>query len=242
MLLRCYAAVAGILAVSYLGWPMEQRSIPFLLITLGTVPGVLVALRRTAKQGRRPWWLMLGALTLYNIGNLIWIWLYEVSGRATGDGSIAELFLTAGGALSLCAGITLVLQRGRRDMGGVIDSVITAVALGGVLWDAVLLPELTADHVPTGRQVALFVNVLVMSGTLGAMLRVSLVSARWHTSIRFFTVGIAFTLAGNVAAALTASSSAAGGCGRRCRGATAPRARRADAAPRARRRVAPPAR
>ncbi|WP_199510972.1 GGDEF domain-containing protein [Nucisporomicrobium flavum] len=203
MLLRFYAAVAGLLTVSYVGWPMEQRSIPFLLVTLGTVPGVLVALRRTAKQGRRPWWLMLGSLMSYNVGNLTWIWVYEASGRTTGDGSVAELFLTAGGILSLCAGITLVMQGGRRDMGGVIDSVITAVALGGVLWDAVLLPELSAGHVPAGRQVALFVNVLVMVGTLGAMLRVSLVSARWHTSLRFFTVGIALTLAGNVAAALT---------------------------------------
>ncbi len=205
MLLRCYAFVTGILVATYLAWPYDLRQWPFLAVTLGAaMPAVVLALRRAPAGARSPWWLMLIALALYNTGNVIWILLTTAGGQVTGDGSVADLFYSVGGVLVLASGIAVVRHRGRGDVGGVIDSVIAAVALGGVLWDAVLLPALTAQNVPTGRQVSLFITVLVITGTLGAMLRVSMVStAGRSTSVRLFTVGLALTLAGTVAAALT---------------------------------------
>ncbi|MBU2670773.1 GGDEF domain-containing protein [Actinoplanes bogorensis] len=206
MLLRCYAFVSWALVASYLAWPVDLRQWPFLAVTLGAaVPAVILALRRAPAGGRTPWWVILIGLVLYNIGNLIWIGLTTFGGRVTGDGSLADLFYAVGGMFVLGSAIALVRQRGRGDVGGVIDSVITAVALGGVLWDAVLLPALTAQHVAAGRQASLFVLVLVISGTLGAMVRVSLTSA----SVRFFTAGVALTLGGNVASALTVDASGA---------------------------------
>ncbi|MBL7253540.1 GGDEF domain-containing protein [Paractinoplanes lichenicola] len=203
MLLRCYTAVAGILVATYLVWPYDLRQWPFLAVTLGGVPAVVLALRRAPAGARTPWWLMLASVALYNIGNIVWIVIATTGGRVTGDGSVAELFFTGGGALLLGASIAVVRRQGRGDVGGVLDSMITAVALGGVLWSAVLLPAFTRQDVPVGRQMSTFVTVIVIAGTLGAMLRVSLVSPAGRTaSIRLFTAGVALTLAGNVAGVL----------------------------------------
>ncbi|MCY1143671.1 GGDEF domain-containing protein [Actinoplanes sp. Pm04-4] len=205
MLLRWYAVVAGGLVATYLAWPYDLRQWPFLAVTLGVaVPAVVSALRRTPGAARAPWWLMLASLGLYNVGNVVWILIATTGGRVTGDGSVADLFYSAGGVLLLAASIAVVRRQGRGDVGGVLDSMITAVALGGVLWDAVLLPALTRQDASVGRQVSLFVTVIVIVGTLGAMLRISLVSPAGRTaSVRLFTAGVALALAGNVAAALT---------------------------------------
>jgi diguanylate cyclase (GGDEF)-like protein len=203
MLFRCYAAISGLLVASYLFWPVDLRTVPFLLVTFGAVPAVAIGLRRCPPATRLPWWLLLTALVFYDTGNVLWLWVVGVEGRSTGDGSIADLFLSAAGVFVLAAAMVVVSRRGRRDLGGVIDSVITAAAIGGLLWDAVLLPALTASGTPIGRQVALFINVLVMVGTLGAMLRISLVSAERLTAVRLLTVGIFFGLVSNVAGAVT---------------------------------------
>ncbi|WP_203823404.1 GGDEF domain-containing protein [Actinoplanes palleronii] len=202
MLLRCYAVVTTLLVVTYLAWPFELRQWPFLLVTLGAVlPAVVVALRRAPRGARSPWWLMLAAMTFFNVGNLIWIWLATAGHRASGDGSVAEVLYSGGGLFLLVAAIALVRLRGRGDVGGIIDSVITAVALGGVLWDAVLLPALSTQHQPVGRQLSLFFAIMMISGTFGAMLRVSLGSDR-SASVWLFTGGVALTLAGDVASVL----------------------------------------
>jgi diguanylate cyclase (GGDEF)-like protein len=202
VLLRCYALLTTVLVATYLAWPYEYRHWPFLMVTLlGTLPAVLVALRRAPAGTRAPWWLTLAAMVLYNIGNLIWIWLATVGHRATGDGSTAELFYTGGGICLLAGAIALIRLRGRGDAGGVIDSVITAVALGGVLWDALLWPAMSVQGQPAGRQLSMFVGLMMIAGALGAMLRISMAGGR-SRSVWLFTAGIGITLAGDVASAL----------------------------------------
>jgi diguanylate cyclase (GGDEF)-like protein len=206
VLFRCYAVVTTALVATYLVWPYELRQWPFLAVTLGTVlPVVVHALRRAPAGARAPWWLMLVAMTLYNIGNLIWIWLATAGGRSSGDGSVAEVFYSGGGLFLLAGAVALVRLRGRGDVGGIIDSVITAVACGGVLWDALLWPAMTAQHQTPGRQASMFAGVMMISGTLGAMLRISLAGGR-SRSVWLFTAGIGLTLAGDVASVLAVDS------------------------------------
>ncbi|WP_436529333.1 diguanylate cyclase domain-containing protein [Actinoplanes sp. HUAS TT8] len=206
MLLRCYALVTTVLVATYLAWPYDLRQWPFLLVTLGAVqPAVVHALRRAPVGARAPWWLMLVAMTLYNTGNVIWIWLATVGQQNTGDGSLAELFYSGGGLFLLIAAVALVRLRGRGDVGGVIDSVITAVAFGGVLWDALLWPVMTHHQEPAARQVSMFVGVMVVSGALGAMLRISLSAGR-SVSVWLFTGGVALTLVGDVVSVLAVNA------------------------------------
>lgn len=204
LLFRWFAVLVGALVAAFLIVPEQWRGIPFVLVPLIALPAVLAGLRRSPPGTRVPWWVLLTSLVFYNVGNAAWLWMTEAHGRATGDGTVAELFLSAADVLVLVTAIVLVVRRGRRDVGGVIDSVITAVAVGGLLWDAVLLPGLTSDGAPISRQAALFVNVVVIIGTLGALLRLSLVTDERLPALRFFTLAIGAALAGNVASALTA--------------------------------------
>src|SRR4051794_33534760 len=160
---RWYAAMAAVLVVTFLLWPDGLRHLPFLLVALSATPCVVVALRRAAPGERLSWWLMLGAILLYNVGNSIWTWLGIVEGRVSGDGTVASVVLTGGGVLVLCAALVVVVQRGRRDIGGLIDSVVTALALTGLFWDSLLFPALAAQHVTTSREIVVFVNVFVMA-------------------------------------------------------------------------------
>jgi hypothetical protein len=124
------------------------------VVTLGAVPAVLVGVRRSQPGARLPWWLLLAGLVVFNSGNVAWLWEVYGRGRLTGDGSVADLLFALANLLMLAGAMVVVLRRGRRDTGGVIDSAITALALGGLFWDAVLLPQLTEAGASPGRQAA----------------------------------------------------------------------------------------
>ena len=203
MILRWYAAVSFALVVSYPLLSEDLRTLPFLLVTLAAVPAVLAGARRSPMAERTPWWLLAIGVVVFNAGNFAWLWAFYGQGRSSGDGGPADLLFSGANVLMLAGMMVVVVRRGRRDVGGVIDAAITAVALGGLLWDVVLLPQLTAADTPMPRQAALFVNVLVMSGSLGAQLRVSLVSAERLPALRLLSFAMIAGLIGNVAAAMT---------------------------------------
>ncbi|MET0416224.1 MAG: GGDEF domain-containing protein [Actinoplanes sp.] len=202
MLLRGYSVLAAVLAGGYLLWPESLSQWPFLLLTLVTMPAVVIGLRRAPAGARGPGGLLLAGLSSYNFSNLWWIWLVSVPGHAAGDGTATGLLTSGGHLLVLTTAIVVVFQRGKGDAGGVIDSVITGVALGGLLWNAVLLPAMTAREVPVGEQIAGFVNVFMLTGALGALVRISLVASRRVPAVHLLTAGIAFALIANVAGAL----------------------------------------
>jgi diguanylate cyclase (GGDEF)-like protein len=203
MLLRWYTAITGVLAAGYLLWPYDLRGYPFMVVTLAAIPAVAIGLRRTPRGGRSPWWLVLAALTSFNLGNLLWIWLVEWGGQATGDGSFADVLFTTADVLILVSAMIVVRRRGRRDAGGIIDSVITALAVGFLLWDAVLLPALSPAQSQAANQIPVFINILVMGGTVGALGRVALAGGRRSGAVWMLALGIVTALAGNLLAVLT---------------------------------------
>nr|BFE68647.1 hypothetical protein GCM10020092_019480 [Actinoplanes digitatis] len=116
----------------YLAFPADLRPIPFLAVTFGAIPAVIVGMRSSPAAARAPWWWVLAGLVVFNVGNLAWLWYFYVQGRATGDGTLADLLYNLANLLMLAGAMTVVLRRGRRDIGGLIDAGITAFALGGL--------------------------------------------------------------------------------------------------------------
>ncbi|MFI7544564.1 diguanylate cyclase domain-containing protein [Actinoplanes sp. NPDC049599] len=206
MLLRWYAVLSFALVAAYPVLSYDARAIPFLLVTLAAVPAVLAGVRRSRVGARQPWWLLLAGLVVFQAGNLTWLWAVYGQHRLSGDGTAADLLFSVANLLMLAGAMVVVVRRGRRDIGGVIDSAIAALALGGLLWDTVLLPQLTEAGAPMARQGALFVNVLVMAGSLGALLRVSLVAAERLPAVWMLAGGLGAGLFGNLAAAMTIDS------------------------------------
>jgi diguanylate cyclase (GGDEF)-like protein len=202
MLLRWYAAGSFVLVAGYLAVPTQWRGVPFLLATLAAVPAVLIGARRSPADARLPWWLLLTGLVLFNTGNLLWIYYVTGQGRSTGDGTLADLMFALASVAMLAGSMVVVVRRGRRDVGGVLDSAVTALAVGGLLWSVVLLPHLTSAGAPPGRQAAVFVQVLVMIGGLGAMLRVSLVASQRLVATWLLAVGQFCTLVSHLAVVL----------------------------------------
>lgn len=202
MLLRWYSAVSLALLVAYCALPADWRTAPFFAVTLGAVPAVLIGARRSPAGARLPWWLLLASLVAFNVGNVLWIFYVYVQGRPTGDGTLADALFSLGGLLTLAAAMVVVVRRGRRDIGGVLDSAVTALALGGLLWTVLLMPHLTAIGTPPGRVVALFVDVFVMIGALGAILRVATVASERIVATWLLAAGLLFSLLSHVAVTL----------------------------------------
>ncbi|MEU4160761.1 GGDEF domain-containing protein [Actinoplanes sp. NPDC026670] len=199
-LLRLYAALTCLVVVTYPAWPAEQQGWPLVLVTLSPLPALVAGLRRAPAGTRLAWWLFLSGTVVYDVGNVVWSWLLATAGRATADADpIVGVTMTAGGALILAASLVVVLQRGRADIGGILDSVVVALGFGGVLWSTVLLPAMTAHDMSAGHQISRFTNVLLLSGTLGALLRVSIVSDRRVVSVRLLSVSVGFALVENIA-------------------------------------------
>jgi diguanylate cyclase (GGDEF)-like protein len=200
VLLRWFAAWSAGLVLIFLACPTQWRGLPFMLLTLSALLAVWSGARRSPAGTRSPWWLLLAMLGFFNVGNLVWIWDVEVRHHATGDGGLADLFFTVANVCSLAGALTVVVRRGRRDIGGVIDSAVAALAFGGLLWDAVVLPHLTVTETPLGRQVALFFSLFVMCGTTGALARVSLASGTRLPAVRMLAWAMAGAMSGNLAA------------------------------------------
>ncbi|GLW27328.1 hypothetical protein Areg01_02690 [Actinoplanes regularis] len=198
-----YATLTSLLVVTYPAWPLEQRGWPLLVVGLSPLPALLLGLRRARAGTRLAWWLLLGGTVVYDVGNAVWAWLLAESGQAVADAdAIVRFTMVGGGALILAASLVVVLRRGRKDIGGIIDSVIAAVGLSGVLWNIVLYPAMTAHGMSTNQQISRLLNVFLLAGTLGAMVRVSLVADRRVTSVRLLGASVAFALLDNVSAAI----------------------------------------
>ncbi len=204
MAMRCYIAFSVVCTLGYLASPANLRPVPFLLVTLAAIPAVAIGVHRSPKSVRTPWWLLLGALLFLNAGNIVWIVLVYGQGRPTGDGTVADMLFVLANVQMLAASLVVVVRRGKRDVGGLIDAAIAAFAVGGLLWDTLLLPHLGAVEASLSRQVALFTDVFLMMGCFGALVRVSLVAKERIPALRLLAVALAFSLAGHITVTLAA--------------------------------------
>ncbi|MBB4751571.1 sensor domain-containing diguanylate cyclase [Actinoplanes lobatus] len=203
---RLYVALTGLAVVTYPVWPAHQQGWLLLAVCLSPLPALVTGLRRTTPGAARvAWWLLLAGTVVYDVGNAVWAWRLAEAGRAAADAdSVVRLTMITGGALMLAASLTVVLRRGRADTGGIIDSVIAAIGLSGVLWSIVLFPAMTADGMSTDQQIIRFLNVFLLAGTLGGMLRVSLVPYRPSAPVLLLCASVAFALAQSVSAVIGA--------------------------------------
>ena len=102
----------------------------------------------------------------------------------------------------LAAAIGVVFHRGRNNLGSLIDAALVAVALGGLLWNVAVLPGTAAAELTTGAQVMLAVILMVLAGTLGALLQL-IASDPGNRALRLLFAALALKLVGYVVIAIS---------------------------------------
>ena len=195
--LRWFLGVTGLMAVAHPLLPADARAVNLLLVSACTVPALLSLLCRVSRGESLPWWLLTGAMSVMTAGNAL------TAFAGPGHAMAAELLVTVGHAGLLAAATALVLRRGRGDIGGLLDVSLAAIAMGGLLWTALVFPRLTDLGAGTGEQAALLVTMLVLVGVLGALVRVRSVSERRLPALNLLVWALLLGLVGNVALGVT---------------------------------------
>jgi diguanylate cyclase (GGDEF)-like protein len=158
-----YLVVAIVAVVAYPFSPNWAQPAIKLTISLATIPAVLVGTRQISRDRRAPWIFLVAALILINLGSIIAL----IPGAATT--TVSQLLDATGNFLVLFGALELIRQWNRANLGSIIDASIAALAMGGLLWSIVLVPNLTPSSQRPVARFALFVVVFALSGVLGAL-------------------------------------------------------------------------
>jgi diguanylate cyclase (GGDEF)-like protein len=198
-----YALTSVALIAIYPALPTLGRTADFLLVSFGAmVPAVMVA--RARPRGHKwPWRLLVVALVLLNLDNLAWYWYVDVKHLPTADGTISDLFGSIGHVFFLLATISIVVRRGRNDIGGLLDAAIVSMAAGGLLWDVLLLPQMDATRETAGARLSMFFDIMILTAILGTLLRLLLTAKEAINALWLLILTLVLSMTGNIAVAMT---------------------------------------
>ena len=195
-----YVTGSVVATAVHLVLPVSVQPTWYFLVALGAAAPIGLALRQTAPADKLPGRLLLLAQLVLSAGNLAAV--LDAAGGGTQHGP-AELLITLGHVCALGSALTIVRRRGRNDIGGLVDATLFAMAVGGVLWTTMIQPRLAAGGIPVGRQVTVLVNILVLTGILGALVRLLVTAREPLPALRRYIYALVLSLTGNVALALS---------------------------------------
>jgi diguanylate cyclase (GGDEF)-like protein len=165
----------------------------FLLLAILNVIAVTRLVRKAPRGDRMPFlqlglgvgWLVVNSL-LAALGQGRWV-------------VAADVVLAVSNLHLLAAAVTLVLRRGRNDVGGLVDAAVTAIVVAALTWTLLLQPRLDTAGVPLLLQVNLLASVLLLSGVFGALIRVVRIARPRPVPLVLFAAAVLADLAGYVA-------------------------------------------
>jgi diguanylate cyclase (GGDEF)-like protein len=200
-----YVATTVVILALYPALPEAARLTVTLAAASASFLATAVGIRRTERHHHRIWILLVAALASITISTILSLIPQDALSVAS------ELLDMAGYLLLLTAAMTLVLQRGRNNLGSVIDTVIAALAAGGVLWSILLRPHLPSSEREGLERLTLLIIILAILATVGALTQLVLIQPA--TAVGVLIAGGVLALAGNIVLAVgrgAAASTAAG--------------------------------
>jgi diguanylate cyclase (GGDEF)-like protein len=198
-----YALVSLILVAAYPTLSTAGRMVDFLLVSFGALVPATLIVRRRPTGHRWPWWFLLSALILLNLDNVTWYWYVDVKHLPTADGTVSDLFGSIGHVVLLVSTVSVVIRRGRNDVGGLLDAAIVSMAAGGLLWDVLLLPHMDATHETAGARLSMFFDTMILTAILGTLLRVLLTAREVIHALWLLILALVLSMTGNILVALT---------------------------------------
>ena len=187
------AAIAGAVITVLLPHPL--RPFGYLAVGASSLVPSWFGLRPVPGRDRATPILVFAGLVVINVGSLYGA--VQVTFTAS-ESQASVLFIMGGALLLLLAALRLVWQRGRGDIGGVLDAAVMSIGLVGLLWTLVLHRVLEATGVPISQQVTALFMLLCLAGSLGALVRVEMVSDRPIATLRAFTGILVLSLIANL--------------------------------------------
>jgi diguanylate cyclase (GGDEF)-like protein len=189
---RAYVLASIALIGAYPLLSDSGRVAVFLVMSIGVLVPLTVGLRQVDAGRRLPWQILVCAVVTINVGYLLRLG-FDASGDASG-----RLLDAAGNLFVLVAALSLVMRRGRNDLGGIIDATIAAVATGGVLWEAVIRANVVDAYQGGAAQVDTFVAVFALCGVVGALVRLAQSSPESASAVRLLIAALALAIGANL--------------------------------------------
>jgi diguanylate cyclase len=195
---QAYLIGSLILIAVYPLLPATGRSVDFLVVSIAAVPAVVVGLLAIPPSRRLPWQLLLAALLVVSTANVI-----RLTSGAGAALPASQILDAVGNTLVFAAALALVVRQGRSGLGSIIDATTVALALGGVLWEVVLVPNLVAPY--QAQKGNLFVVIFVLCGVLGALGRLARILKSPEPALWLLLAALGLALAGNIVQAVASS-------------------------------------
>lgn len=197
--LVAYGAASVTLTLLFPLLPEVWQGVSVVLSCLGAVVCVIAGRRRVDRDSRWPWTLLATALVVLVGANL----MLRLGGpRWSAAGRLVD---ATGNLLILAAALAVIVRRGARDLGGVVDAAVMALATGTVLW--ALLPHRFGGDTSAVARADLLVVVFGLTGVLGALIR--LVITATVRALWWVLAAITMAIVGNVTLAVGGSSPSA---------------------------------
>jgi diguanylate cyclase (GGDEF)-like protein len=197
---RWYATVVLTATVVHQFLPASARPLSYTLVSAATIVPLGVLVRRTPRSARLAWCFLLAAMSTLTSANALTTLVGPQARMA------AEAIVTVAHALMLAGALTLVMRRGRNDLGGLIDASVVTMGLGALLWTSVLEPRLAEMRAPLGARIALLVSVFVLTGVMGSLGRLLVTADRRLPALELLILALFLALVGNMALAMTTGS------------------------------------
>ncbi|GIH08417.1 hypothetical protein Rhe02_64840 [Rhizocola hellebori] len=199
-LLLCTALIAVYPLLSPTG-----RDVDFLLFSWGALVPVAVVVKRTEVRARFPWQVLFVALAVGAVAST----MRRIPALAEQSAHLYPILDSISNAMLLGAALAMVARRGRNDIGGLIDTTIVSLALGGLLWSVLLQPHMAATDRTFSATATLFVTVMALSGALGALVRLMETDSKQIPALRFLLGALIVHLCSCVVLALWTTPQAA---------------------------------
>jgi diguanylate cyclase (GGDEF)-like protein len=201
-----HAGFVVLVLIAVAAWAFGGLAVRLGVVTvIGALPvaGIAVGMRINRIVNRTAWYLLLAASVLFTVFNYLWFVQLGL-GRDVGADGPANLVLQvlAYGSIMLSA-LQVIRKHGAGDRGGIIDATLLGVGLITPVWEFLLRPHLLELDVSGPSQGIYLLKMLLLMGTLGALLRIARTAGTARTSLIYFFVSLGATVVSVVSSLLS---------------------------------------
>ncbi|GAA1612068.1 GGDEF domain-containing protein [Actinoplanes couchii] len=190
---------AVLLVVFTAGWTVGSPAVRNGLMLLSSIlaaVAIAAGLRRHRVTDQRPWLLVVLALLLLSVANTAWLIVtMRPGGGDQAPDALAIPMQLGGYVLMLAASLMIVLRHAPRDASGTIDAAVWGIALAAPMWEFLFRPYLLTVGTGGGQQSIVLIQLLVLLGICGSLIRVSRTSSA-KQCLRLLFAALGFTILG----------------------------------------------